>query len=306
MSQAFIKKEGIAQSYLSRYLLVLEKGCRLKTIGELAKDCDLSVGLMQSALKSLEALGAIKIERRGRNGSFIAMIDHKLLIKFANIGNIVCAMPLPYARVYEGLASALKTQFLDIPFYFAHMRGSDIRIECLENGVYDLAVTSRLAAEQHLIKHNVHIALALGKYSYAEGHKLIYRQGALNNIRRVGVDSTSTDQKIITEQWSAGGNYDFVDVSYHECLNKIVSGEIDAAIWNVAQGKDLEQLGLTTQSLIDNKNLNHDYFYKASEAVILTRKDDVQLQQLITTMVDQNALLAHQKHVIDGVIEPVY
>lgn len=306
MTQAFIKKEGIAQSYLSRYLLVLENGSRLKTIDELAKDSYLLVGLMQSALKSLEALGAITIERRGRNGSFVTKIDHKLLFKFANIGNVVCAMPLPYARVYEGLASGLKAQFLEVPFYFAHMRGSDIRIECLENGIYDLAVTSRLAAEQHLSEHNVHIALALGKYSYAQEHKLIYRQGELNSIRKVGVDRTSTDQKMMTEQWSAGGDYIFVDVSYHECVNKIMSHEIDAAIWNVGQGKELDQLGLTTQSLIENKNLSHDCFYKASEAVILTRKDDSQLQQLISTMIDPDALLIHQKNVIDGVIEPVY
>ncbi len=77
MSQAFIKKEGIAQSYISRYLLLLENGQRLKTIDELAKDGDISVGLVQSTLKNLEALGAIKIERQGRNGSFIKMIDHK-------------------------------------------------------------------------------------------------------------------------------------------------------------------------------------------------------------------------------------
>ena len=56
-------------------------------------------------------------------------------------------MPLPYTRLYEGLASGLKAQFDGIPFYYAHMRGADIRVECLLNGVYDMAVVSRLAAE---------------------------------------------------------------------------------------------------------------------------------------------------------------
>lgn len=306
MSQEFIKKEGIAQSFLARYLLVLERGSRLKTIGELATISHLSVGLMQVALKSLESLGAITVERRGRNGSFVTMLDHKLLFKFANIGNVVCAMPLPYARVYEGLASGLKAQFIDIPFYFAHMRGADIRIECLENGVYDLAVTSRLAAEQHLSEHDVHIALSLGQYSYAQEHKLIYRQGEKKSICKIGVDSASTDQKIMTEQWTNGGNFIFVDVSYHECLNKIMNGEIDAAIWNVGQDKELEQRGLTTQSLTEDKNLSQDIFCKASEAVILTRKNDIHLQQLLSTTIDPCALLSHQKNVIDGVIVPIY
>ena len=54
---------------------------------------------------------------------------------------------LAYTRLYEGLASGLKAQFDGIPFYYAHMRGADIRVECLLNGVYDMAVVSRLAAE---------------------------------------------------------------------------------------------------------------------------------------------------------------
>ncbi|QBH97714.1 hypothetical protein EKN56_15655 [Limnobaculum zhutongyuii] len=301
MSKTFIKKEGIAQSFLARYLLALQSGSRLKTIDELARECELSVGLMQSALKDLESFGALKVVRRGRNGSFIDTIDHKLLLQFANIDNVVCAMPLPYARVYEGLASGLKAQFADMPFYFAHMRGADIRVQCLENGIYDLAVTSRLAAEQHLKQGNIYIALALGQQSYAEQHKLIFRQGQEKNIQRIGIDSTSADQKIMTEEWVGGRDIEFVEVSYHECLNKIVSGYIDAAIWNVGQGKTLEALGLMTSALSGNESC-----YKASEAVILTRKDDKQIQQLVNTMLNRDALLLHQQQVVAGQIEPTY
>ncbi|MCD1127428.1 hypothetical protein LPW36_15740 [Jinshanibacter sp. LJY008] len=301
MSKTFIKKEGIAQSFLARYLLALHSGSRLKTIDELARECELSVGLMQSALKDLESLGTLKVVRRGRNGSFIDTIDHKQLLQFANIDNVVCAMPLPYARVYEGLASGLKAQFIDMPFYFAHMRGADIRVECLENGIYDLAVTSRLAAEQHLKQGNIYIALSLGQQTYAEQHKLIFRQGQEQNIRRIGIDSTSADQKIMTEEWVGGRDIEFVEVSYHECLNKIVSGYIDAAIWNVGQGETLAALGLTTSALSGSESC-----YKASEAVILTRKDDKQIQQLVNTMLNRDALLLHQQQVVLGQIEPTY
>lgn len=31
----------------------------------------------------------------------------------------------------------MKREFSDVPFYFAHMRGADIRVECLRNGIYD-------------------------------------------------------------------------------------------------------------------------------------------------------------------------
>jgi hypothetical protein len=107
--------------------------------------------------------GAIRIERRGRNGSYLVDMDNRTLLKHVDINNVVCAMPLPYTRLYEGLASGLKAQFDGIPFYYAHMRGADIRVECLLNGVYDMAVVSRLAAESYLAQDGLRITLALDR-----------------------------------------------------------------------------------------------------------------------------------------------
>ncbi len=163
MRRTFIKKEGVVITTLARYLLGEKCGNRLKTIDELATECRssvgltqaaLKIGLTQAALKTLESSGAIRIERRGRNGSYLVEMDNKALLTHVDINNVVCAMPLPYTRLYEGLASGLKAQFDGIPFYYAHMRGADIRVECLLNGVYDMAVVSRLAAERRWItKH---------------------------------------------------------------------------------------------------------------------------------------------------------
>ena len=139
MRRTFIKKEGVVITTLARYLLGEKCGNRLKTIDELATECRSSVGLTQAALKTLESSGAIRIERRGRNGSYLVEMDNKALLTHVDINNVVCAMPLPYTRLYEGLASGLKAQFDGIPFYYAHMRGADIRVECLLNGVYDMA-----------------------------------------------------------------------------------------------------------------------------------------------------------------------
>ncbi len=80
---------------------------------------------------------------------------------------------LPYTRLYEGLASGLKAQFDGIPFYYAHMRGADIRVECLLNGVYDMAVVSRLAAESYLTQKGLCLALELGPHTYVGEHQLI-------------------------------------------------------------------------------------------------------------------------------------
>lgn len=244
MSRSFIKKEGVAQASLARYLLGQNRGNRLKTIDDLATECRFSVGLIQAALKTLENAGAVTVERRGRNGSYLVSLDNKTLLSFADIGNVVCAMPLPYTRLYEGLASGLKAQFDGIPFYYAHMRGSDVRVECLMNGVYDLAVVSRLAALSYPNKNELCMGLELGPHTYVSEHKLIYRTGEMQKIKRVGQDPRSTDQRIMTDIHFSGQAVERFDVPYHECLHRIVKGEIDAVIWNVTNEVDLQLLGL--------------------------------------------------------------
>lgn len=149
MRRTFIKKEGVVITTLVRYLLGEKCGNRLKIIDELVNECRLFVGLTQVALKTLELSGAIRIERRGRNGSYLVEMDNKVLLIYVDINNVVCVMFLFYIRLYEGLASGLKVQFDGIFFYYAYMRGADIRVECLFNGVYDMAVVSRLAAESY-------------------------------------------------------------------------------------------------------------------------------------------------------------
>ncbi len=301
MSHSFIKKEGVAQASLARYLLGEKTGNRLKTIDELASECGFSVGLIQAALKTLENAGAIAVERRGRNGSFLTKMDNKALLAMADIGTVVCAMPLPYTRLYEGLASGLKAQFDGIPFYYAHMRGSDARVECLLNGVYDLAVVSRLAAQSYLEKGDLSLSLALGPHTYVGEHKLIRRAGENQAIRRVGLDPRSADQRIMTEVYFAGRPIKLLDVSYHESFNRIAKGDVDAVIWNVGNDVDLARYGLEALPLEGD-----ECFIQASEAVVLTRAEDIPIQQLLRTVVNKAELLAHQQRVLTGQQEPSY
>ena len=98
MSRSFIKKEGVAQSSLARYLLGEKSGNRLKTIDELASECGFSVGLIQAALKTLEKAGAVAVERRGRNGSYLVSMDNKALLAFADIGNVCLLYTSPSPR----------------------------------------------------------------------------------------------------------------------------------------------------------------------------------------------------------------
>lgn len=299
MSKKFIKKEGMALTCLARYLLGEQIGCRLKTIDELSTEFELSVGVVQNALKTLESKDLIALERRGRNGTVILNIDYEGLLSQADINTLVCAMPLPYTKLYEGLASGLKTQFNQVSLYFAHMRGADVRIECLLDGIYDMAVVSRLAAESYLQQELVDIALTLGPHTYVSGHHLICRQGQQDNIKRVGLDFRSPDQRLLTEVAFKKQHIELINIPYHDGLSLIEKGQIDAMIWNVT-----EDLG--SHNLMKLPLNGEEIYQQAAEAVIVTRKGNLHINQLIKRFVTLEQLLRHQSDVQAGVVDPSY
>ncbi|EDV9211052.1 hypothetical protein ZK67_005146, partial [Salmonella enterica subsp. enterica serovar Oranienburg] len=47
-------------------------------------------------------------------------------------------------------------------------------------------------------------------------------------------------------------------------------------------------------------------FMQASETVVLTRADDMFIQQLLRTVVNKSELIEHQKRVLQGKQEPSY
>ncbi|WP_417879934.1 GntR family transcriptional regulator YhfZ [Vibrio sp.] len=301
MTKRYIKKNGVAILKIARYLLTAEVGDRLKTIDELSGEIGCSVGYVAKAIKHIEAENAVYLTRQGRNGTIISALDFRLLITLSEIDNIVCAMPLPYTKHYEGLASGLKQQINMVPFYFAHMRGAEVRAECLKNGIYDLAIMSKLAAEKYVAEGELEIAIELKAHSYVPEHRLIYRSGQLNDILRVGVDFESIDQKLLTELFFTNKKITIVSIPYNECLDKISSGEIDAAIWYTPRHESLQSLGLSEEPLDIIPE-----FDKASIAVFMVRKNSDYLKIMLSNIIDQNQLLQHQNDVISGVVIPTY
>lgn len=284
---------------MARYLIGERPGNRLKTIDELSEDFGISVGVVQHALKVLEADGAIIVERRGRNGTLLVDLNMALLLQQADLGNMVCAMPLPYTKLYEGLASGLREQFTLLPLYFAHMRGAEVRIECLIDGIYDMAVVSHLAAKSYLAQGRVAMALNLGNGSYVDGHQLICRRGEQHNIRRVGLDPRSPDQCLLTEIKFAGQAIELVELPYSDCIVHINRGDIDAAIWNLADDVPHDHLQAV-------KLQGDERYIQASQAVILIRPDNHPIKLLLEKGINETLLLNHQRAVQKGEIEPRY
>ena len=105
----------------------------------------------------------------------------------------------------------------------------------------------------------------------------------------------------MTDVFFGGSDVERVDLSYHESLQRIVKGDVDAVIWNVVAENELTTLGLEATPLTDDPR-----FLQATEAVVLTRVDDYPIQQLLRAVVDKHALLAHQQRVVSGEQEPSY
>ncbi|KXF81645.1 GntR family transcriptional regulator YhfZ [Enterovibrio coralii] len=298
MPHLYISKEGSAIINIARYLITTEVEERLRTIDSLSDEFHVSVGFIQKALTTLESDGAIKLRKQGRNGTFIDSLDYDTLVKKAGFSHLVCAMPLPYTKHYEGLASGLKAQMGHLPLYFAHMRGADARAECLKKGTYDIAIMSKLAAKA--VGTGVKVAFDLGKQSYSVEHKLICRKGEENNIKKVGVDPSSPDQKILTEKAFPNHDVEVVEINYTDSLNLLKSGRIDAVVW-LPDALDNKNDELTEVSLSHIPECQ-----QASEAVILVSGESPYMRALVRKLLNVHALLEHQDAVIKGEIIPSY
>ncbi|WP_087023061.1 GntR family transcriptional regulator YhfZ [Thaumasiovibrio subtropicus] len=298
MPVQYMSKEGTAIMNVAQYLMTTAEGDRLRTIDSLSEEFAVSVGFVQKALSTIEQRGAVVLSKQGRNGTFISQLNYRELVTCAGLNTVVCAMPLPYTRHYEGLASGLKAQIGDLPLYFAHMRGASVRAECLRNGTYDVAIMSKLAAKE--LAGGLVTAIDLGDQSYSHEHRLIYRQGEFDSICRVGVDPDSPDQKILTSQAFSEGAVEIVEIHYGESLHHLMNGDIDAVVW-LPEAIDMEKYGLAEQSLSHLPACR-----QASEAVMLVSGRSEHVTVLLRKLLDVNGLLRHQADVVSGVITPSY
>ncbi|MGF1697183.1 hypothetical protein L4C54_16060 [Vibrio lamellibrachiae] len=298
MTVKYISKEGSAIMNIAQYLMTTAEGDRLRTIDLLSEEFSVSVGFIQKALTTIEQRGAVVLSKQGRNGTFISQLDYRELVSCAGLNNVVCAMPLPYTRHYEGLASGLKDQIGDLPLYFAHMRGASVRAECLRNGTYDIAIMSKLAARE--LAGGLVTAIDLGAHSYSHEHRLIFKKGCYDSICRVGVDPDSPDQKILTSEAFANKEIEIVEIHYGESLTHLTNGDIDAVVW-LPEAIDMDKYGL------DELSLSHTPSCKdASEAVMLVNGTSSSITILLRKLLNTGQLRSHQQSVVSGSITPSY
>lgn len=225
---------GYTASQVAEVLTHLQENDRLPKLDDLAEQLDCGKGTVQAAFELLEDAGAVKRQTRGHLGSFVEEIDHSLLWQFAGGRSITLAMPLPYTRRYEGLASGFHTSFSEVglPLALAFMRGSVTRLRALREGRVDYVLMSSLAAS---CEPGLEIVAEFSPGSYVSSHAIILAGGKklTDPNLRIGIDPSSADVEALAHR--VFGNVPVerqIEVAYNQLDQAFKSGLIDATVWN--------------------------------------------------------------------------
>lgn len=303
--QKLLSKNGLSTMTLAKEFLFWQLGEKIPTVSDLKEKVGLARGTIQNSIKFLQENGAIKLESKGHLGTFLIAKNTTILLAFAGITSIVGVMPLPYSKRYEGFATglivAMENQY-NLPASMAYMRGATNRIAMLLADRYDFAIVSRYAANNIMKKNDsVEIVKAFGMHSYLSEHVIVFHDAkckAIEDGMKIGIDHDSIDQKVLTEHACEGKNVEFVHVEYNQILEKIMNGELDAAIWN--------------EDEITDKHLRINYVSLPSEntgdteAVMVVNAKRREMAGLLKELIDVQIVLDNQKLVLEGKITPSY
>ena len=301
-----MQKLGIAITSLAVEFLALNKGDRINTVAELAERYDTARGTIQSAIKFLKEHNAVTLESRGHLGTFIKEINYIKLLELTGIKSLVGVMPLPYSKRYEGLATGIYKCLNDggVNTNLAFMRGSNHRLKALEDGRYDFAVTSRLTADYYLENNkNIQIVKAFGNFSYVNEHIIVVSKdfnGKFTSGTRVGIDTSSIDQFMLTKIYFKDLDVQYVTLSYSQIITAIKENEIDVAIWNLDDIQDRQDDIKFIPLNRENNNI------KDTEAVIIASRENLIVPVLFSRVLDIDDVKKYQKLVMEKKIMPQY
>ncbi len=295
-------KSSQARLFLARELVFLEVGDRIPPMLEWTEKYKISIGTFQKAFIDLEKEGIIKSQRKGVLGSYVTEIDNNRLLEESHLGYMIGVMPLPYSKRYEGLATGIKKSFQNknINFHFAHMSGSQVRIEQLRKNVFDFAVISKLAFTLLSRKYDdIEIALELGEKSYVSKHVLL-KAPKVKIIKTVGIDKNSDDQRYLTEEYFNNKDYEWIKIDYNETINLLKNNVVDGIIGNLDEINE-KGVKLEYEELDSSKVLRI-----ANEGVIVIKKGNRTLKKIIQKTIDKEYIKKVQNEVLNNNILPTY
>src|SRR5699024_9235370 len=304
---SLFSKNGLAARKIAKKLIHVEDGGRIPRVEDFAQTLSIGLSTIQEGFRVLSNMHALKVESRGYLGTYLVYKNIHLLKEIAGEGALVGAMPLPYSRRYEGLATGLieVSESMSEQVNMAYMRGSRQRLEGLKSRRHDFAVMSRLAAEEEMKQdRELEIAADFGAETFVTSHRIFLADPSKHYIQdgmRVGVDYSSIDQSFITALECKHLDVEFVPINYMQMFENLQQGNLDAAVWNPEETRIAE-----TFNTVDFRNPETNAIaVKASIAAILIEKNRTDVHHLFK-QIDRHKVVSIQKLVVDKEKLPQY
>lgn len=309
LDDRFLTRNGLAARQLAVLLLHHEPDTRLPRVRDFAEELGCGNGTVQAALRLLEEAGAISTTARGHLGTFLVHSDRAALWRLSGLGTLLAAMPLPYSRRYEGLATGLRSAFEEAgaPFAITFMRGAGARTAALLEGKVDLVVLSRFAADQLIAEHPVELVADLGPATYVGAHGMLVRHGVDLDAPglRVAVDHASEDLRMLVELVFADReDVEWREASYMQLADLFARDEVDATVWNLDEAQD--RLGVGVDVLPLGGEVTRGLALRNSTAAVIGRSEGAKALAAVRYSLDLSLVTRLQNEVLRGERVPSY
>jgi hypothetical protein len=292
---------------LANYFLRIKEGESILSVREFTEVLGASLGSLSYTLNNLEEMGAVRISRRGRLGSFLEQKSLGILWKIIEEGPMVIALTLPSFMKSEGLATAIYS-LLDqasIETYLIFIRGSFNRVKALRSARCHAAVMSVLAAEE-LCNENEEVILKLPAQSFVTDHRVFYRVAQEKSAKplRVGMDVDSFDLKYLTELEFAQSPVEFHPMTYSETDRNLEKSSVDATISNIDHLEHLISAEISSRPL--SARVHSLIGDRDTSAAFLIRSESAPAKIILQEVLAPEAILSIQQKVVDGLMVPRY
>jgi hypothetical protein len=292
---------------LAGFLLSLSTGARLPTVRELAQAHRCSVASVHGALARLEDAGAVTLVRRGRGGTVLRARSLGALWSTATSGPLVLALPLPTTIRLQGLATALRAQFVaaGVEMFMIFARGSRRRLAALRSRQCHVAVMSGFAARE-LASPDVAPIVELPAQSLVLEHRVFYRPGYQAGARplRVAVDRDSVDLQRLSEL-EFGIGVEVVPATFFEFGPLLTEARADALVLAVDEMNERWSLHQFAERPL-SPPVRQRIGETDTAATLVGRAADLAVRSVVMAAVDPSAVQRVQREVISGARAPTY
>ena len=296
----------IVSELARRFLTAPEPPSRLPTVRELAREHRSSLASIHAAMGRLEEAGAIKVETRGRLGTFLVERSVGRLWATAENGPLVISLPLASSPRYEALATAIKQLLASagLEVFLIFVRGSRQRLQAVREGRCHLTAMSSFAASELCGPEDM-VVLELAPESYNSGHRVFYSAADPDpHPVRVIVDRHSADQQLLTALEFTGPDVAFVPGMPAQITRLLANGQADAAVWTIDEMQVRRPDGILDRPL--TAAVREKIGDRMTRAVLVGRAVDGPIMRVVTGPIQSAEVAQIQLDVLAGRVVPEY